>query len=108
LSQLTVLHLLVNKTADQKGDAIDQSTASAPPVDLHTRLHPHHRRILEVDDLEQADLLARIWKPNVLLLEGKLTDPNAYLTQLSQCPFLASLPLVTLTPEITQAANRVG
>jgi signal transduction histidine kinase/CheY-like chemotaxis protein len=119
LSKLTVLHLFVGNTADS---TVDSKVDSAPvldgaalsgqatvlPVDLHTLLHPHHRRIVEVDDLEQADLLARIWKPNVLLLDGRLTDPIAYLKRLSQCTFLASLPLVTLTTEITQAANQVG
>jgi hypothetical protein len=36
-----------------------------------------------------------------------LTDPLADLKRLSQQPFLATLPLVTLTPEITQAANQI-
>jgi signal transduction histidine kinase/CheY-like chemotaxis protein len=117
LSKLTVLHLFVDNTADSTVDSTPvldsaalsgQATPSVLPVNLHTLLHPHHRRILEVDDLEQADLLARIWKPNVLLLDGRLTDPIAYLKRLSQCTFLAALPLVTLTLEITQAANQVG
>lgn len=81
-----------------------------PPVALekiHSLLYPHQCRVLEVDDLEQADLLARVWKPNVVLLGGKFSDPIAYAWQLSQYPFLSALPLVTLTPEITQAANQV-
>lgn len=71
---------------------------------------PHcDRRIVEVDDLDQAELLTRIWKPNVLLLnDAGLANPLDYLQQLSQHPALASLPIVTLTQETTQAANQVS
>lgn len=77
-------------------------------IDLNSLLHPYNCRVLEVDDLEQAELLVRVWKPDVMLLDGTLPEPMLYLKQLSQHPFLAALPLVTLTPEMTAAANRVG
>ena len=64
-------------------------------------------RVLEADDLEQAELLARVWQPHVILLDGVIRDPLTYLKQLSQHPSLKGLPLVTLDAVTTQAANQV-
>jgi len=64
-------------------------------------------RVLEADDLEQAELLAQVWQPDVVLLDEAMPEPVAYLKQLSQHPSLKSLPLVTLEPTTTQAANQV-
>ncbi|MBD3880463.1 response regulator [Phormidium tenue FACHB-886] len=100
LANLTVLHL--------RGQLLQSSPeAIVPTIDLNQQLYPHHCRILEVDDLEQADLLARVWKPDVVLLDGSFPDLQAVITQLSQLPFLAELPLVTLTPALTEAALEV-
>ncbi|NJN86860.1 MAG: hypothetical protein HC881_11820 [Leptolyngbyaceae cyanobacterium SL_7_1] len=102
--KLTVLHLHTVAIPD----------ASAPPtepiaeINLQTLFYPYNCPVLEVDDLEQAELLARVWKPNVILLDGWIPEPLAFLKQLSQSPFLAALPLVTLTPEVTQAANQIN
>jgi signal transduction histidine kinase/CheY-like chemotaxis protein len=76
------------------------------PLDLNHLLHPYHCRVLEVDDLDQAGLLARVWKPDVILIDGAIAEPGALIHELSQHPYLAALPLVTLTPEVTQAANQ--
>lgn len=78
-----------------------------PTIDLNQLLHSHHYRVLEADDLEQAELLARVWKPNVVLLDGIPGDRVAYFQQFSQHTFLASLPLITLDQETTQVANQV-
>lgn len=67
----------------------------------------HHCRVLEVDDLEQADLLARVWKPDVVLIDQIQTEPQAFVQQLSQAASLVSLPLITLSAELTQAANQI-
>lgn len=65
-------------------------------------------RILATDDLEQAEILARVWQPDVLLLDGfSLEDPGAYLQSLKNHDRLAALPLVTLDAKITEAANQV-
>ncbi|MBE9125251.1 MULTISPECIES: ATP-binding protein [unclassified Coleofasciculus] len=65
-------------------------------------------RILEADDLDQAELLARVWHPDVILLDGvSVPDPLAYLKTFSLHPDLTSLPLVTLDRQITQAANQI-
>jgi signal transduction histidine kinase/DNA-binding response OmpR family regulator len=83
------------------------SPNSAEAFDLNTLLHAHHYRVLEADDLEQAELLARVWQPKVILLDGALADPLEYLQALSQHHFLASLPIVTLDQAMTEAANQI-
>lgn len=68
---------------------------------------PKHR-IIEASDLDQASLLAKIWKPDVILLnDTKLLNPLALLQELSENETLASLPLVTVSQSTTQAANQV-
>ncbi|MBW4658740.1 MAG: response regulator [Drouetiella hepatica Uher 2000/2452] len=96
LRSLTVLHLR------------EQTSEWGATSDITQLLHPYQYRVLEVDDLEQADLLARVWQPDVMLIDGGLANPLACMKQLSQSAFLAALPLVTMTPEITQAANQVA
>jgi len=64
-------------------------------------------RILEAGDLEQASILARVWQPDVLLLDGgRLSNPAAYLEALVQHNSVARLPLVTLDAATTAAANQ--
>lgn len=76
-------------------------------VDPASLLHSLHYRILEADDLEQAELLARVWKPNVVLLSGVHTNWAGYFEQFSQHPFLRSLPLVTIDQEAARTANHI-
>ncbi|MGF1520782.1 MAG: sensor histidine kinase [Leptolyngbyaceae cyanobacterium] len=64
-------------------------------------------RVLEVDTLEQAELLQRVWHPNVAVLDPTIANPSAYLQNLSQSSVLVSLPLITLTMATTQAAHTV-
>jgi signal transduction histidine kinase/CheY-like chemotaxis protein len=93
---LTILHLYENQTVPNLISA-----------DLTRLLHPHQCRVLEVDDLDQADLLARVWKPDVVLLDGACSDPQTYLERFSRSPFLSALPVVTLTAQMTEAANQI-
>lgn len=102
LNSLTVLHLHISEVAD----AVELGLNSFK-VDLNSLLHPHNCRVVEVDDLDQADLLARVWKPDVMLLDLAVVNPLLYMKQFEQYPFLMSLPIVTLTPKVTQAANQV-
>ncbi|HIK28896.1 MAG: ATP-binding protein [Oscillatoriaceae bacterium SKW80] len=76
---------------------------------FNSLLHRHHYRVLEADDLEEAELLARVWQPNVVLLNsvGGLKAPVSFFKKLSQYSSLASVPLVTLEEEIARAANQV-
>jgi len=66
-------------------------------------------QILEADDLEQAELLAEIWQPQVLLIEPAtaLPDPQVFFQKLSQSSILVNLPIVTVDRQTTQAANQV-
>lgn len=90
--------------------ASQELRASIAQADLNGLFHQHNCRILEVDDLAQANLLARIWKPDVVLLDSLVPflDLLEYLDELAQSSNLANLPLVTLDPETTQAANRAS
>ncbi|MFP4100363.1 ATP-binding response regulator [Coleofasciculus sp.] len=64
-------------------------------------------RILEADDLEQAELLARVWHPDIVLLDGAgINDSPSYFKTYSLYPALAELPLITLDHQTTQAANQ--
>ncbi|MCY7323021.1 MAG: response regulator [Phormidesmis sp. CAN_BIN36] len=83
-----------------------QAAANAT-IDLNHLLHSRNHQVLEADDLEQAELLAQVWKPHVVLLDAAMPDPIAYLRHLSEQTFLASLPLVTLDQATTQAANQI-
>ncbi|XGV95692.1 MAG: ATP-binding protein [Leptolyngbya sp. BL-A-14] len=97
-SILTVLRLSPGDRASQQ-----QPLVSA---DLDAMLHSCQYRILEADDLEQAELLARVWKPNVVLLDGVLADAELYFRLYCQHIFLASLPLVTIDQTTSQVANQ--
>ncbi|NJK66324.1 MAG: response regulator [Microcoleus sp. CSU_2_2] len=72
-------------------------------------LSPTYCRVLEADDIGQAELVARIWRPDVIVLDGtsQLKNPSAFVQQLSLSRNLGALPLVTLDPATTQLANQV-
>jgi signal transduction histidine kinase/FixJ family two-component response regulator len=74
-------------------------------VNPHPSLREH--RVIEVDDLDQAELLARVWQFDVILLDKEVPHPEAYLQQLSQHPRLAALPLVTCDVATTLEASQV-
>ncbi|MBW4663655.1 MAG: response regulator [Chroococcus sp. CMT-3BRIN-NPC107] len=66
-----------------------------------------HHRVIEADDLEQAELLARIWQPNVVVIDGSILEPLDYVQQLNKYSKLKRLPLVTLNAATTEAVNQV-
>jgi signal transduction histidine kinase/CheY-like chemotaxis protein len=72
-------------------------------------LNPTYCRVLEADDLGQAELVARIWRPDAIVLDStsQLQNPLAFIEQLSRSRNLGALPLVTLDPATTQLANQV-
>ncbi len=84
----------------------ENSETETSPVESF--LQAHHFRVVEAHDREQAELLARVWKPQVLVLLGSLSDPTPYFKRLVQQTYLASLPMITLDPSITQAANQTS
>ncbi|MBD0268887.1 MAG: HAMP domain-containing histidine kinase [Cyanobacteria bacterium Co-bin8] len=93
--KLTILHLSEMPSA---------KPTTHPPWSLSGWLHDFPCRVLEVDDLVQAEVLCRVWKPHVVLLDPSITDADLYLARLAQLPSLRNRPLVTLTPALTQAA----
>jgi signal transduction histidine kinase/CheY-like chemotaxis protein len=92
-AKLTILHLS-ELAAGQPGC----------PDALGDWLHDFPCRVLEVDDLGQAEVLCRVWKPHVVLLDPSIVQVDLYLARLAQLPSLRTRPLVTLTSAITQAA----
>jgi len=105
-SSLTILHLnpeLIDRRADSS--VLSSELAEALSIQ-HSEIN---YRVLEADDLEQAELLARVWHPDVIVLDSAgIADPLAYLKQYSLQTSLTSLPLVTLNHQTTEAANQVS
>ncbi|MEH1842747.1 MAG: ATP-binding protein [Nostoc sp.] len=74
-------------------------------VNPHPSLREH--RVIEVDDLDQAELLARVWQFDVILLDVESTTAQTYLQQLIQHPRLAAIPLVTCDVTTTLIASKI-
>ncbi|HEY9711671.1 MAG TPA: ATP-binding protein, partial [Oculatellaceae cyanobacterium] len=104
-SSLTILHL--NPHLDKTRS--DSSILSTDLTELLSFQHSElNYRVLEADDLDQAELLVRVWHPDIVLLDGTpIADPLAYLKQFSLHSGLTSLPLVTLDHQTTEAANQI-
>ncbi len=100
---IVVLHLTSElQTEELELNLIDNLNLSNHNSELNYR-------VLEADDLEQAELIARVWHPDVVLLNSAgLSDPLLYLEQLSQYTSIASLPLITTDNQTTEAANHVS
>ncbi len=79
--------------------------AELESINCHPSLREH--RVIEVDDLDQAELLARVWQFDVALLDTFIPNAGDYLEKLAQHPLLAALPLVTCNVEITHCASLV-
>ena len=71
-------------------------------------LQANHYRVIEAYDAEQAEMLARVWKPNAVILVGSQSRPSMVLNQIIQQTYLASLPIVTLDPILSQAAQQIS
>lgn len=64
-------------------------------------------RVIEVDDLDQAELLARVWQFDVILLDVDSSIAEHYLEKLTNYQRLANLPLVTCDVATTLAASQI-
>jgi hypothetical protein len=71
--------------------------STLPPL-VHTWLQRYHCRLLQVDDLQQASLLSRVWRPQAVILDGAEAVSIPYLQDVAHQPDLAKLPLITLLP----------
>lgn len=100
-NRLTILYL-----KQTTREAADAHTAQMAMLRLPHIFHDFGCRVLEVDDLEQAALLQRVWNPDVAVLDPAIVNPMGYLQTLVRSSALTSLPLITLTVSATQAAHR--
>ncbi|NJK39075.1 MAG: hybrid sensor histidine kinase/response regulator [Oscillatoriales cyanobacterium RM2_1_1] len=66
-------------------------------------------RVLEADDLDQAELIARIWQPDVAILQinASETATRNFFEDFSEYSDLVQIPLITLDAITTQMANQV-
>lgn len=78
-------------------------TQSLTPI-----LQANHYQVIEAYDAEQAEMLARVWKPNAVILVGAQSRPSMVLNQIMQQTYLASLPIVTLDPVLSQAGQQIS
>ncbi|MGB3494607.1 MAG: hybrid sensor histidine kinase/response regulator [Elainellaceae cyanobacterium] len=120
IEALTVLYLNPeHRASSSSGEGIasgasgedDLALTSPGAIALDTQtlnilLHPYRCRFIEVDDLDQAELLSRVWKPDIMLLGEPFPQPEEVLASLSQRLSLSHLPIVTLGRGTTQVANR--
>ncbi|MBU7583202.1 MAG: response regulator [Nostoc sp. TH1S01] len=74
-------------------------------INPHPSLREH--RVIEVDNLDQAELLARVWQFDVILLDVEGSLAQTYLDQLVQHPRLVALPLVTCDVATSLAASQI-
>ncbi len=102
---LTLLRLYPESTDGQNRSLSLSSSFDWALMDCSSQLN---HRILEADDLEQAEMLSHVWQVDVVILDGRcLDDPTDYVRSLSQYSQLTRLPLVILDLKTTQAANQV-
>ena len=95
LSSLQGMTLMLLRPSETEG--------GMPPL-VQAWLHRYHCRLLQVDDLQQANLLSRVWKPQAVILDGVMPISIAYLQALARQPDLARLPLVAAAPPVDWAA----
>lgn len=102
---LTLLSIYPNCPADGKSRSLLYSSLNWA---LMNSLSQSNHRILESDDLEQAQMLTHVWQIDVVILDGHYLDnPTDYVQLFSEQPRLAELPLVTLDLKTTEAANQI-
>ncbi|MBE9139059.1 hypothetical protein IQ254_17975 [Nodosilinea sp. LEGE 07088] len=82
---------------------------SALPSAAQSWLQHYGCRLLQVDDLAQANLLSRVWQPQAVIFDRVEPIPLGELQALAHYPALACLPLVTLVPpELESEAVALG
>lgn len=79
--------------------------AELDTIELYPSLREH--RVIEVDDLEQADLLTRVWQFDVVLLDIPVNIAQSYLERFSKYPKLLNIPLVTCDIATTLMASQI-
>jgi signal transduction histidine kinase/CheY-like chemotaxis protein len=78
-------------------------------ADIESNSQPFlcQHRIIEVDDLEQADVLSKVWEFDVILLDAGNETALNFLEKIIKRPRLSGIPLVTCSVETTHAASQI-
>lgn len=108
-SNLVILRLCLREDGLTKlpSETAESHHESTIAEDLNQLLHLYHYRLLEADDLDQAELVARVWQPHVVLIDCQTSAPEALLNLIPDYTALASLPFVTLDAETTQILSQM-
>ncbi len=102
---LTILRLLASSEVEENFSNQDL----ALDFGFGDRNFTCQHRIIEADSLEQAHILARIWKIDAVVLDGRnLLNPSDYLLSFKDSEVLLKLPLITLDAKTTEAANQIS
>lgn len=67
-----------------------------PDEEMIDQLQGLGHRLLQADDVDQAEMIARIWHPNLILLRCSANILHATLDDLTQCNLLPHLPILLL------------
>lgn len=93
--KLTVLHL---------DDSLEQ-TENILSSKINQAFRAYHWRVVSITTLEEAELLVKIWEPNVVLYTADDSQPFLEIT--SDSP-LAEYPFVILNPLVREIAHKRG
>ncbi|WP_299489835.1 hybrid sensor histidine kinase/response regulator [Acaryochloris sp. IP29b_bin.137] len=89
--KLTILHL--DQNLDPSGNVL--------PSPIDQSLYEHQWRVISTTTLDEAELLVKIWKPDVILYTDD--NPAPFLNMADESP-LRSFPFVILHPEVQHVA----
>jgi hypothetical protein len=85
--------------------AASKSESQSQPgltIELRSWLQHYQCRLLQVDDLAQAQVLSRVWQPDAILLDTQQPIPGTFWQALAQFEELIRLPLITLHDRINR------
>jgi signal transduction histidine kinase/CheY-like chemotaxis protein len=103
----------IQKSSENQRETITTSNALRilrlvdPEMESHSQPFLAEHRIIEVDDLEQADVLSKVWEFDVILLDAENKTALDFLEKLVKRPRLSRIPLVTCSVETTHAALQI-
>lgn len=99
---------------------VDRQALSANPFQSHPHpsdwlsaaldqlMQTQRCQVLEIDDFDQADLLARIWKPQLFLIETLSgMNPPSVLDLIRRSESLSHLPLVSFVPSLSTWQSKI-
>ncbi|NJK40854.1 MAG: HAMP domain-containing histidine kinase [Acaryochloridaceae cyanobacterium SU_2_1] len=95
--KLTILHLEDSLIMPE----LSQASLETP----YPPIYPYDWRIISTTDLEEAEFLAGIWHPDLMLYTSHNLQP---LLQLETGSYLRQMPLVITHPQGSEFANRHG